>query len=163
MSMDRRQFLSRFFKGLAVAAIAPEVIAKACEEHQICSGKTYSLAKDAKFLPMRYRELLLPPHFEVPEDRYFIYANDDLKRCIKECGEGGPGLTKQTYDEVRALQAGKVDNFVGYDFIRTELVDLKAKRWSKSIEYIKGDVVTYDDHWQKLCDYFMPKEADLSL
>jgi hypothetical protein len=40
--VNRREFLSRFFKGVAVASIAPAAIVKACEEHQILAGTTYS-------------------------------------------------------------------------------------------------------------------------
>ena len=66
--MTRRDFISRFFKGLAVAAIAPQVIAKACEDAQIPKGTVFSFAPEQ----LGAMEWKLPPHFEWHFDKVWI-------------------------------------------------------------------------------------------
>lgn len=43
--ISRRDFLSRFFKGVAVAAITPSVIAQVCEEYSIPKGTVFSFPR----------------------------------------------------------------------------------------------------------------------
>ena len=122
MSMDRRQFLSRFFKGLAVAAIAPEVIAKACEEHSIAKGTFYSLGRRHSGTQ---RIFTIPPHYQVQFSEHWHHLVAD--------------------QEAQAWLDGRIQNFMGADFLRTDLT-------------VRD---TFD--WNTLARYFMPKEADLSL
>ena len=139
--MDRRQFLSRFFKGLAIAAIAPEVIAKACEEHSIAKGTFYSLGRRHSGTQ---RIFTIPPHYQVQfsEHWHHLVADQEAQAWLDECNGK---IQDHLYNEVKALQAGRIQNFMGADFLRTDLT-------------VRD---TFD--WNTLARYFMPKEADLSL
>ena len=145
MSMDRRQFLSRLLKGIAVAAVAPEVIAKACEEARIPKGTVFS------FGPRGVDTWTLPPHWECQFDRVwgeimakqmdhrlantykwekqdmlYIDGTHDNVQWVDDVDaqllEDFPQVTHQSFEEVRALQSGKIDTFVGFDFVRTPLL-----------------------------------------
>ena len=57
---------------------------------------------------------------EAPEDRYFICPSESIIDLL-----GTTEITNADYNTVRALAAGQIDSFLGFKFIRTELVYLE--------------------------------------
>lgn len=57
---------------------------------------------------------------EAPEDRYFICPSESIIDLL-----GTTEITNADYNTVRALASGQIDSFLGFKFIRTELVYLE--------------------------------------
>jgi len=57
---------------------------------------------------------------EAPEDRYFVCPSESIIDLL-----GTVEITSADYNTVRALTSGQVDSFLGFKFIRTELVYLE--------------------------------------
>ena len=57
---------------------------------------------------------------EAPEERYFACPSESIIDLL-----GTTEVTNQDYNTVRALVAGQIDSFLGFKFIRTELVYLE--------------------------------------
>ena len=111
--MNRRDFLRRFLGGLAVAAVAPEVIARACEQAQIPKGTVFSFAPEQ----VEMMEFTLPPYFECQFD--------------------------QVWTELMAKD-----------------VDARMGLIKPPIPYEKA---IWDDEWNALADFVLPRPYDLNL
>jgi len=57
---------------------------------------------------------------EAPEERYFVCPSESIIDLL-----GTTEVTNQDYNTVRALASGQIDSFLGFKFIRTELVYLE--------------------------------------
>ena len=57
---------------------------------------------------------------EAPEERFFVCPSESIIDLL-----GTTEVTNQDYNTVRALVAGQIDSFLGFKFIRTELVYLE--------------------------------------
>lgn len=57
---------------------------------------------------------------EAPEERYFVCPSESIIDLL-----GTTEVTNADYNTVRALASGQIDSFLGFKFIRTELVYLE--------------------------------------
>lgn len=57
---------------------------------------------------------------EAPEDRYFVCPSESIIDLL-----GTTEVTSADYNTVRALSSGQIDSFLGFKFVRTELVYLE--------------------------------------
>lgn len=75
---------------------------------------------------------------EAEEDRYFVCPSESIIDLL-----GTTEITSADYNSIRALVAGQIDSFLGFKFIRTELIYLEnsssATTWY-NYAYCKGAI-----------------------